>query len=151
MKTIPVDQISAMPLLLVFEILTAVIIFTVGILLVNKFLKQDHKKTLMGSILVGVIASTAMVGVFLAMDSHVNSTNEENIRAALTQEGETLTDEQITTLKNDTVVDVNADKKIVLTDEGSTYNVIIYDDSENAKTQIEEDKAKNKQIKENDF
>jgi hypothetical protein len=105
----------------------------------------------MGSILVGVIASTAMVGVFLAMDSHVNSTNEENIRAALTQEGETLTDEQITTLKNDTVVDVNADKKIVLTDEGSTYNVIIYDDSENAKTQIEEDKAKNKQIKENDF
>lgn len=150
MKTIPVEQMSAMPMLLVFEILTALIVFTVGILIVHKKV-QDKKKTLWASAGVGLIAGAAMVAVFIGMSAHVASTNEDNLRAAVTESGQNLNEEQITALKDQGFVTLEDDKSISFSDEGNGYNLTVFDDSENTATQTEVEKKMDQQIKDNDF
>lgn len=150
MKTIPVEQMSAMPMLLVFEILTALIVFTVGILIVHKKV-QDKKKTLWTSAGVGLLAGAAMVAVFIGMSAHVATTNDENLRAAITESGQNLNEEQITALKNQGFVTLEDDKSISFSDEGNGHALTVFDDSENTATQTEVEKKMDQQIKDNDF
>lgn len=151
MKTIPVEQISAMPLLLILEIIAALIVLTGGMLIVNKTLKQNNTKKLLASGLVGLVAGAAMVGILFGMNAHVANTNEENLRAAVTESGQNLTDEQFAQLETQNVVTVDEDKTIVLQDEGTGYSLTVLDTSDNNETQTEEEKEREKQIKENDF
>lgn len=151
MKTIPVEQISAMPLLLILEIIAAIIVLTGGMLIVNKTLKQNNTKKLLASGLVGLVAGAAMVGILFGMNAHVANTNEENLRAAVTESGQNLTDEQFAQLETQNVVTVDEDKTIVLQDEGTGYSLTVLDTSDNNATQTEEEKEREKQIKENDF
>lgn len=151
MKTFPVEQIDALPLLLLFGAITAVIILTVGLLVVNKKISENGRKKVIASSLVGVLAGIAIIGVALTVDAYADNVNKTNLRAAVTESGETLTDEQISQLKEAGVATINEDKTVVFSDEGKTYTLIVNDHSENAKAQAEDDEARKKQILENDF
>lgn len=151
MKTIPVEQISAMPLLLILEIIVSLIVLTGGMLIVNKTIKQNNTKKLLASGLIGLVAGAAMVGVLFGMNSHVANTNEDNLRAAVTESGQNLTDAQFAQLQTQNVVTLDEDKTVVLQDEGTGYSLTVLDTSDNDATQTEEDKQREQQLKENDF
>lgn len=151
MKTIPVEQINAMPALLVFEILTALILLTVGILLVNKKMKTNNRKKLVVSGLVGVLTGLVMVGVFFAVTANVADANETKLREAVTSSGENLNDEQISKLKKEGALVIDENKMAAFSDEGNGYNLTILDLSANKKAQTEEEKKRDQQIKDNDF
>lgn len=151
MKTIPVEQISAMPMLLVFVLLTALILITAGMWLVNKKMKGSEKKKLLASALVGVLTGVAMLGVVFTVNAHVENTNDSNLRAAVTTSGEKLNDEQISQLKKEGVVTLDENKTIAYSDEANGYNLIVLDSSANDKAQTEEEKKLEQQIKDNDF
>lgn len=151
MKTIPVEQISAMPMLLVFVLLTALILITAGMWLVNKKMKGDEKKKLLASALVGVLTGLAMLGVVFAVTAHVENTNDSNLRAAVTTSGEKLNEDQISQLKKEGVVTLDENKTIAYSDEANGYNLIVLDSSANNQAQTEEEKKLEQQIKDNDF
>jgi hypothetical protein len=151
MKTIPVDHMSTMPMLLVFELITALIILTVGIVLVNKLLQNDRKKLLFASGLVGLVAGAAMVGVFFGVDSHVSSTNDANFRAAVTESAQNLNEEQIVALQQQGFITLDEDKSVSYSDEGNGYNLTVFDASENTEAQTELEEKRDQQLKDNDF
>jgi hypothetical protein len=151
MKTIPVEQINAMPALIVFEILTALILLTVGILMVNKKMKINDRKKLVASGMVGVLTGLVMVGVFFGVTATVSSMNEAKLHDAVTSAGENFNDEQITKLSKEGVLVVNDNKMVSFSDEGKGYNLTVLDLSANQKEQTDEEKKREQQIKDNDF
>jgi hypothetical protein len=151
MKTIPVEQISTMPMLVIFELLTALITLTVGMVIVNRVMKKNTRKKLVFSGLVGVITGAAMLGVFFGVSHHVESTNISNLRAAVAESGEKITEEQFSTLKSEEAINLAEDKFMSFTDDGKDSSLTILDLSENEKTQSQEDKDRQKQIEDNDF
>lgn len=151
MKTIPVEQISAMPMLIVFELLTAIILLTVGMLLVTKKITANNRKKVIASSIVGVLTGVVMAGVLFAVNAHVANTNDSNLRAAVTTSGENLNDDQISQLKKEGVVTIDDNKVIAFSDEGTGYKLTVLDSSANNKAQTEEEKKREQQIKDNDF
>lgn len=151
MKTIPVEQISMMPMLAVYEFLTVLILFTVGILLVNKFMKKNNRKKLIASSLVGILTAVAMIGVFFVMTNYVASTNHSNLRSAVTASGEKLNDQQIGDLEREGVVTIDDNKTIAFSDEGNGYNLTVLDSTANQKAQTEQEKKQQQQMKDNNY
>lgn len=151
MKTIPVEHISAMPVLIVFVLLTALVLITAGMWLVNKKMKGNEKKKLLASALVGALTGLAMLGVVFAVNAHVENTNDSNLRAAVTTSGEKLNDDQISQLKKEGVVTLDENKTIAYSDEANGYNLIVLDSSANNQAQTEEEKKLEQKIKDNDF
>lgn len=151
MKTIPVEQMSAVPMLLVFELLTALILLTVGMWIVNKKMKVNNRKKLIASGLVGALTGIAMMGVFFAVHVNVTDTNDSKLRAAVTSSGEKLNDDQISKLEKEGVVSVDDNKTIAFSDEGTGYNLTILDSSANQKAQTEQEKKQKQQIKDNNY
>lgn len=140
-----------MPMLLIFELLTALILLTVGMWIVNKKLRANNRKTLLASGLVGVLTAVAMMGVFCAVTAHVAETNDSKLRAAVITLAEHLNDDQISNLKKEGVVTVDDNKTIAFSDEGTGYNLTVLDSSANQKSQIEQEKKQQQQIKDNNY
>lgn len=151
MKTIPVEQINAMPALVLFEILTALILLTVGLLIVNRKMKINDRKKLVASGMVGILTGLVMVGVFFGVTATVTGMNETKLHEAVTSAGENFNDEQISKLSKEGVLVVNDNKMVSFSDEGNGYNLTVLDLSANKKEQTDEDKKREQQIKDNDF
>lgn len=153
MLTIPVDVVSPMPMLLILELITALIIFTAGILFISKhsMFQNNKKKSMIAGVMLGVVAAAAMFGVYKGVETNVANTNETNLRTAVSSTSETFNENQINELITNGVTTLENSKIVIFTEDGAYGDLTIFDDEENAAAQAEAEKLNEQKMKENDY
>lgn len=145
METISIELES--PALLIVAVVTFVSLITVClmfyILKSKKVMESKKREVLFVSLVTGSTA-LMLLGGFGA--NHFNEQrNTDKIETAVAELGEDLSGEQLQQLRDDEILELSKDKVIVLSDEGVTIDLILYDAQKNLENQesleLEQEKA----------